>query len=196
MFLEARPPPAAPVTKSADRASAATAYGWKPPEQNRSVTISSIDCNQQTNESVVTLLSTDGPLTEHNDAEVCSGLGWLPREQTLGEEARRRVPEQFRKQSPSIANPPTLVLLADALLKASQSDNDSGSVVNVPELLRLLRPRLEQWVAWLLASQRPPLDDAQELGDGDFQWRGRSTSDGKLNPNTLGKQRLPHLARP
>ena len=129
--------------------------------------------------------------TSVSDDEACSGLGWLPREQTLGEEARRRVPEQFRKQSPSIANPPTLVLLADALLKASQSDSDSSSAVDVPELLRLLRPRLEQWVAWLLASQRPPISSAQELGDGDFQWRGRSTSDGKLNPNTLGKQRVP-----
>lgn len=125
-----------------------------------------------------------------NGDNACSGLGWLPREQTLGEEARRRVPEQFRKQSPSIANPPTLVLLADALLKASQTERDSGNAVDVPKLLRLLRPRLEQWVAWLLASQRPPIDEAQELGDGDFQWRGRSTSDGKLNPNTLGKQHV------
>jgi mannosyl-oligosaccharide glucosidase len=125
-----------------------------------------------------------------NEDEACSGLGWLPREQTLGEEARRRVPEQFRKQSPSIANPPTLVLLADALLKASKSGSSEGSAVDVPELLRLLRPRLEQWVAWLLASQRPPAGGAAAPGDGDYQWRGRSTSDGKLNPNTLGKHKI------
>ena len=42
----------------------------------------------------------------------------LPREQTLGEEARRRVPAEFRRQSPSVANPPTLMLLADAMAKA------------------------------------------------------------------------------
>eukprot|EP01052_Picozoa_sp_SAG31_P025308 SAG31_NODE_2211_length_6179_cov_2.919572_8_plen_139_part_00 len=42
----------------------------------------------------------------------------LPREQTLGEEARRRVPAEFRRQSPSVANPPTLMLLADAVAKA------------------------------------------------------------------------------
>ena len=36
--------------------------------------------------------------------------GWLPREQIPGEEARRRVPEQFQVQKPHIANPPVLVL--------------------------------------------------------------------------------------
>ena len=116
-----------------------------------------------------------------NDHEECAGLGWLPREQTLGEEARRRVPEQFRKQNPSIANPPTLMLLADALLKASEASSGEGSAaVDAREVLVLLRPRLEQWLAWLFASQRPPGAEP-----GDYQWRGRSTDDGKLNPNTL-----------
>jgi len=36
--------------------------------------------------------------------------GWLPREQILGEEARRRVPSQFQVQKPYIANPPVLLL--------------------------------------------------------------------------------------
>eukprot|EP00903_Cladosiphon_okamuranus_P008249 g7940.t1 len=45
----------------------------------------------------------------------CSG-GWLPREQILGEEARRRVPAAFMAQDISVANPPTLLLLVDNLL--------------------------------------------------------------------------------
>jgi mannosyl-oligosaccharide glucosidase len=115
----------------------------------------------------------------------CAGLGWLPREQTLGEEARRRVPEQFRKQSPAIANPPTLLLLADALIKSSDSSTVADSeTVDVPELMRLLRPRLEHWLAWLLASQRIE-DVAVDASEPIYQWRGRNPSEDKLNPNTL-----------
>ncbi|BGP56919.1 Processing alpha glucosidase I [Rhodotorula sphaerocarpa] len=36
--------------------------------------------------------------------------GWIAREQILGDEARNRVPEDFRAQYPSYANPPTLVM--------------------------------------------------------------------------------------
>ncbi|CAM9775634.1 unnamed protein product [Ectocarpus fasciculatus] len=46
----------------------------------------------------------------------CSG-GWLPREQILGEEARRRVPEAFMVQDVSVANPPTFLLLVERLLR-------------------------------------------------------------------------------
>eukprot|EP00752_Nemacystus_decipiens_P007415 g6630.t3 len=54
----------------------------------------------------------------------CSG-GWLPREQILGEEARRRVPAAFMAQDISVANPPTLLLLVDSLL-LSLPDPASG----------------------------------------------------------------------
>ena len=120
-------------------------------------------------------LHTCLPSGEADEGGECAGMGWLPREQTLGEEARRRVPEEFRKQSPAIANPPTLLLLADALLKASeeQAEVKEGGV-DVRGLLSLLRPRLEHWLAWLLASQRATADDAEP----EYQWRGRSTDDG------------------
>lgn len=42
--------------------------------------------------------------------------GWIAREQILGQEARERVPEQFRLQRPDIANPPTLLFPTLALL--------------------------------------------------------------------------------
>ena len=120
-------------------------------------------------------LHTCLPSGEADEGGECAGMGWLPREQTLGEEARRRVPEEFRKQSPAIANPPTLLLLADALLKANeeQAEGKEGGV-DVRGLLSLLRPRLEHWLAWLLASQRATADDAEP----EYQWRGRSTDDG------------------
>jgi len=116
-----------------------------------------------------------------NKDSTCDGMGWLPREQTLGEEARRRVPEQFRKQSPAIANPPTLLLLADALLKASSTEGKTGAI-DMAKLLQLLRPRMEHWLTWLLASQQP---DGQQDAEPVYQWRGRNADEGKLNPNTL-----------
>jgi mannosyl-oligosaccharide glucosidase len=44
--------------------------------------------------------------------------GWLPREQILGAEARRRVPEPFQLQKPNIANPPTLFLALNKLISS------------------------------------------------------------------------------
>lgn len=43
--------------------------------------------------------------------------GWVGREQILGEEARSKVPEQFRAQYPSNANPPTLTMAVTAFIE-------------------------------------------------------------------------------
>ena len=37
--------------------------------------------------------------------------GWIAREQILGDEARRKVPEEFQTQYPDYANPPTLFIV-------------------------------------------------------------------------------------
>jgi mannosyl-oligosaccharide glucosidase len=95
--------------------------------------------------------------------------------------AIEQVPAQFRKQSPTVANPPTLLLLADALQKASTNSEDS---VDLTQLLTRLLPRMEQWLAWLLASQQVGGDD-NASGRAAYQWRGRNSNDGKLNPMTL-----------
>eukprot|EP01083_Nonionella_stella_P004423 12790_1 len=44
-------------------------------------------------------------------------LGWIAREQIIGDEARSRVPQEFQIQRPHIANPPTMFLAIEALLK-------------------------------------------------------------------------------
>ncbi|AET37655.1 mannosyl-oligosaccharide glucosidase Ecym_1427 [Eremothecium cymbalariae DBVPG len=48
--------------------------------------------------------------------------GWIARELILGQEARSKVPEEFRTQNPNIANPPTLALAFSELLQKATSD--------------------------------------------------------------------------
>jgi hypothetical protein len=43
--------------------------------------------------------------------------GWIAREQILGEEARSRVPAEFRVQRRDVANPPTLLLAVKEMLR-------------------------------------------------------------------------------
>lgn len=52
--------------------------------------------------------------------------GWIAREQILGAEARSKVPEEFQVQSPKIANPPTLMLVFENLLKRVASKSAAG----------------------------------------------------------------------
>ncbi|CAM9798353.1 unnamed protein product, partial [Phaeothamnion confervicola] len=150
----------------------------------------------------------------------CPG-GWIPREQILGEVARRRVPVEFMAQDISVANPPTLLLLAERLLDSLGSDNatsvtnltslagfaaaargDSGSGGSensmAPLVLQFLSsaaPALDRWIQWLLHTQRP---EGQPPPLGAFQWRGRDPAEAKLNPITLasGLDDFPRASHP
>ncbi|CAM9998696.1 unnamed protein product [Choristocarpus tenellus] len=171
----------------------------------------------------------------------CPG-GWIPREQILGEEARRRVPEEFMAQDISVANPPTLLLLVERLLRdvegvmerkrvrdgGSQDDQppadredkvQDGVCVEVGggrkgggncttgrdkttvQFLQQVYPLLEQWLHWLLITQRPGGGGrGGDVGapEGAFQWRGRDAGDDRLNALTLasGLDDFPRASHP
>eukprot|EP00741_Cyanophora_paradoxa_P010634 tig00020537_g10278.t1 len=118
--------------------------------------------------------------------------GWIAREQILGEEARSKVPPEFRAQVKEHANPPSYILALDALLRAA-----GPPALRRPAPLYLLRPGarapdvpagggggleadgalvdfleeaygpLRKHLDWLAESQAGPLN-------GTFRWRGRS----------------------
>lgn len=50
--------------------------------------------------------------------------GWIAREVILGDEARSKVPEEFRVQNPNIANPPTLLLAFSEILAQVSDYNE------------------------------------------------------------------------
>jgi len=120
--------------------------------------------------------------------------GWIPREMILGEEATRRVPDEFVTQRGNVANPPTLLLVVQALQRrffgTQESVQDSvkdsvDSVGEKQEVLRFLQevfPRLHVWLQWFLTSQK---SDFNATSTGAFRWKGRSVRDGKVVPNTL-----------
>ncbi|CAM9169154.1 unnamed protein product [Discosporangium mesarthrocarpum] len=189
----------------------------------------------------------------------CPG-GWIPREQILGEEARRRVPEEFVAQDVNVANPPTLLLLVEHLLKdmATRSGEegrgtgtrrviqartgdggggegdrlklplplDPGGLMEVCEntqgargggrssgsgectapefsstlldFLRQAHPLLDQWLRWLLVTQRPGGVGGGGGGRRERSWRGRDHRDGRLNALTLasGLDDFPRASHP
>ena len=52
-------------------------------------------------------------------------LGWIPREQILGDEARSRVPQEFQIQRPTVANPPTMFMAMHALIRRYYAVDDA-----------------------------------------------------------------------
>ncbi|GAO17856.1 uncharacterized protein UV8b_06915 [Ustilaginoidea virens] len=125
--------------------------------------------------------------------------GWIPREQILGDEARTKVPEEFRVQYPHYANPPTLFLVIEDFMERLRKANGtqapareqmpprgSGNSprtahLDNPELgedfLRKMYPLLRRQYDWFRKTQRGDIKgygrQAHSSKEG-YRWRGRT----------------------
>ncbi|XP_077992555.1 mannosyl-oligosaccharide glucosidase-like [Glandiceps talaboti] len=114
--------------------------------------------------------------------------GWIPREQILGSEARSKVPAEFVVQYNENANPPTLFLPIQSLMKVfSKSSNAKDQ-----EFLKHVYPRLKVWFNWFNTTQLGGVATS-------YRWRGRDAATNKeLNPKTLtsGLDDYPRASHP
>ncbi|KAI0240630.1 Mannosyl-oligosaccharide glucosidase [Lamellibrachia satsuma] len=114
--------------------------------------------------------------------------GWIPREQILGVEARAKVPKEFVVQRNENANPPTLFLPLQSIVKSLvTSDKETDR-----RFLQTLFPRLQAWYKWFNNTQ---------VGTAPFtyKWRGRNpNAKNELNPKTLtsGLDDYPRASHP
>eukprot|EP01138_Halocafeteria_seosinensis_P002058 gb/GECG01002107.1/.p1 GENE.gb/GECG01002107.1/~~gb/GECG01002107.1/.p1 ORF type:complete len:881 (+),score=113.18 gb/GECG01002107.1/:1-2643(+) len=97
--------------------------------------------------------------------------GWIPREQTMGEEAQSRVPAKFRVQRPDIANPPTLLLAIEKLIGLDADSGSTNAELSSDDRAWLSRihPKLVKWMYWYLNTQYTPRGE-----EGDLRWAGAS----------------------
>ena len=116
--------------------------------------------------------------------------GWIPREQILDEEARKRVPQEFILQLSNNANPPAMFITLRRLVKLADPNNHHGQ--RIINFLEVAYPRLKVWVDWYLHSQFGSKPYT-------YRWRGRDASDTKeLNAKTLtsGLDDYPRASHP
>lgn len=116
--------------------------------------------------------------------------GWISREQILGAEARTRVPREFLVQSRDHANPPTLFLALELVLRQSTNADSTE-----PDLFFAhIFPKAMQLYHWFKTTQSSSSSSTNRT----MRWRGRSPEDGKLIPNTLasGLDDYPRASQP
>ncbi|CAG9462585.1 unnamed protein product [Pedinophyceae sp. YPF-701] len=123
--------------------------------------------------------------------------GWIAREQILGEEAIRRVPQEFLAQHPDNANPPSFFLTFQLLLRGASGGLSSPAwtaeqQATTRTFLAAAYPRVRAWFEWLRRSQGGSVK-------GSFRWRGRNPNARReLNPKTLasGLDDYPRASHP
>lgn len=112
--------------------------------------------------------------------------GWIAREVILGDEARSKVPEEFRVQNPNIANPPTLLLafseMLDRTIRSQENvamnyfegddietsfDEKTNQLEKNPNLLleyaKDIYPKLLKHYEWFRTSQRGLVEEYEEI---------------------------------
>ena len=120
--------------------------------------------------------------------DLLNNEGWIPREQILGVEARARVPGEFVVQRNQNANPPTLILPLQRLIRHMLK----GDIERDEAFLKAVLPRLKSWFQWYNTTQ---------LGSKPFtyRWKGREIGTNReLNPKTLtsGLDDYPRASHP
>lgn len=109
--------------------------------------------------------------------------GWLPREMILGEEARKRVPQEFQLQRDTIANPPTLILTMGRIVhRLTERNADAQEFALVTALLQKHWPRLQLHADWYFKTQSGHrLSESKRSGASrslesatTFRWAGRT----------------------
>lgn len=114
--------------------------------------------------------------------------GWIAREQILGPEARSKVPPEFQVQYPHYANPPTLFMILDELVRrlgsndAQSSSNDIRSMYlkdreATESYLRSLYPLLKRQYFWFKKTQWGDIKsyDRKAFSSKEaYRWRGRT----------------------
>uniref|UniRef100_A0A7S4PGV9 Mannosyl-oligosaccharide glucosidase n=1 Tax=Guillardia theta TaxID=55529 RepID=A0A7S4PGV9_GUITH len=88
--------------------------------------------------------------------------GWIPRENFIGPETRRRIEARWWTQYPEHANPPTLLLALQALHEGGEAP---------PGFLKCVLPRLKTWLNWFKRTQQAPALHS-------FKWSGRIKTEG------------------
>ena len=114
--------------------------------------------------------------------------GWIPREQILGPEARARVPPEFVIQYNENANPPTLFLPLQSIVKNLIGSDDPKD----KQYLTNLYPRLKAWYSWFNTTQIGPRPFS-------YMWKGRDPNiKREINPKTLtsGLDDYPRASHP
>ncbi|KAG7314203.1 hypothetical protein KOW79_022699 [Hemibagrus wyckioides] len=114
--------------------------------------------------------------------------GWIPREQTLGDEALSKVPSEFVVQHTENANPPTFFLVLEEILEQL----DVPQLQDTLPFMQRLYPRLQTWFKWYNTTQAGLLSNS-------YHWRGRDKDTNRfLNPKTLtsGLDDYPRASHP